>query len=63
VHLDTPTLELRSHQISGAHFLEAKLGMGMDFSPQGGNGGSLAHDGIDEFHDGMNSWPHMQRRL
>ena len=52
VDRDAPFGELGRHHVGGAHFLEAQFGMGVDVAPDGGDGGGLGDDGVEDFHGG-----------
>ena len=47
---NAPLSELPGHQVGGADFFKTQLGVGMNFSPDGGNASGLGHDGVNDFH-------------
>jgi len=50
VNGDAPLGQLGGHHVGGADFLKAQLGVGMDIAADGGNGGGLRDNGINDLH-------------
>ena len=47
VNGQAPLDEFLSHHVSGAHFLKAQLGVGMNVATHSGDGGRLCKDGVE----------------
>ena len=47
---NAPFGQLGRHHVGGAHFLKAKLGVGVQVAAYGGNGWGVVDDGFDQMH-------------